>query len=166
MNEHLRDRIVRRLESLADERGYQILDYVEFLESKYAERPAPATQSPFTRFAEAVEDRMRAGKMSAQTISETMGLMNKAMGILNGVAAAGRSMAEDLMGPAGASGAPGPSPAGGPRGPGAGGTGSATSTDGAPGTPPPSATGNTPPPPPSPQGDGQEGQSPQGGPRS
>ena len=36
MNEQLKQRIVRRLETLADDRGYQILDFVEFLESKYA----------------------------------------------------------------------------------------------------------------------------------
>ena len=160
MNEHLRDRILRRLETLSDERGYQVLDYAEFLESKYAERPQPSTTSPFTRFSEAIEDKMRAGKMSAQTISETMGLMNKAMGILNGVAAAGRSMADDLIGPTGTT------PAGGATGSArAGGTGSATSGAGPAGTPPPSATGSTPPPP-SPQGDGQEGSSQQGGPRT
>ena len=56
MNEHLRDRIVRKLDTLADERGYQILDYVEFLESKYAEKQASGTTA-FTRFTEAVEDR-------------------------------------------------------------------------------------------------------------
>ena len=28
MNEHLRDRILRKLETLSDERGYQVLDYV------------------------------------------------------------------------------------------------------------------------------------------
>jgi hypothetical protein len=99
MNEHLRDRILRKLEALSDERGYQVLDYVEFLESKYAERQAPAT-SIFTRFSEAVEDRLRAGKISATAIAETMGLMNRAMNVLNGVAtgvaAAGRSVASDF----------------------------------------------------------------------
>ena len=42
MNEILKQRLLRRLELLPDERGYQVLDYVEFLESKYAERAAPA----------------------------------------------------------------------------------------------------------------------------
>jgi hypothetical protein len=96
MNEHLRDRILRKVETLPDERGYQVLDYVEFLESRYAERQAP-TGSPFTRFAEAVEDRMRAGKVSANTIAEAMGLMNRAANVLNGALAAGRSMANDLV---------------------------------------------------------------------
>lgn len=96
MNEHLRDRILRKLETLPDERAYQILDYVEFLSSKYAERPAPVTQNVFTRFTEAVEDRLRAGKVSSAAITETMNLMNRAVKVLDGVTAAGRSVATDL----------------------------------------------------------------------
>ncbi len=98
MNAYLRDKLFQKLESLSDERGYQVLDYVEFLESKYAERPAPgAAANPFSRFADAVEERLRAGKVSASTIAETMGLMNKAVGVLSGAAAAGKSVASDLM---------------------------------------------------------------------
>ena len=96
MNPSLRDRIVRTLDVLPDARGYQLLDYIEFLESKYAERTA---QSPnaLQRFAEGIEDTLRAGRVSASTISETMGLMNKAMGVLSGVAAAGKSVASDVV---------------------------------------------------------------------
>jgi len=96
MNEHIRDRIIRKLDALNDERGYQILDYVEFLESRYAERQAP-NPTPFTRFTEAVEDRLRAGKVSASTIAEAMGLMNRAANVLNGALAAGRSVANDIV---------------------------------------------------------------------
>jgi hypothetical protein len=96
MNSTLRDRIVRTLESLPDERGYQLLDYVEFLESKYAERTSQAPNA-LQRFAEGVEDTLRAGRVSASTIAETMGLMNKAMGVLSGVAAAGKSVASDVV---------------------------------------------------------------------
>jgi hypothetical protein len=96
MNEHLRDRILRKLDTLSDERGYQILDYVEFLESRYAERQAPGS-SPFSRFQEAVEDRLRAGKVSATTIAEAMTLMNRAATVLNGALAAGRSVANDIV---------------------------------------------------------------------
>jgi hypothetical protein len=104
MNSNLRDRIVRTLDVLPDERGYQLLDYIEFLESKYAERTA---QSPnaLQRFAEGVEDTLRAGRVSASTISETMGLMNKAMGVLSGVAAAGKSVASDVVDAASGAGA-------------------------------------------------------------
>lgn len=96
MNDLLRDRILRKLEALSDERGYQLLDYVEFLESKYSEK---TSQSPnvLQRFAEGVEDSLRAGRVSATTIAETMGLLNRAMGVLSGVAAAGKSVATDVM---------------------------------------------------------------------
>src|SRR5262245_23568258 len=96
MNEHLRDRIARKLDALNDERGYQILDYVEFLESKYAERQNPQGNA-FTRFTEAVEDRMRAGKVSAAAIAETMGLLNRAANVLSGAVAAGKSVATDIV---------------------------------------------------------------------
>ena len=47
MNQFLTDRVVRKLETLSDERVYQVLDYIEFLESKYAEqKAAPAGALP------------------------------------------------------------------------------------------------------------------------
>lgn len=95
MNPSLKDRILRRIENLPDERGYQVLDYVEFMESRYAERQSPPP-NVFTRFAEGVEDTMRAGRVSTSAIAQTMDLMNKAMGVLNGVTAAGKSVASDL----------------------------------------------------------------------
>ncbi len=117
MHEILRDRILRRLEALPEARLYQVLDYVEFLESKYAERQAPAP-NVLQRFAEGVEDTLRAGNLSAATVSEAMGFMSKAMGVLSGVAAAGKSVASDIVGTAtgkpGAAGGPGSaSPSGG-----------------------------------------------------
>ena len=95
---------------MADERGYQVLDYVEFLESKYAERQTAASAAaanPLSRFADAVEEKLRAGRMSASTIAETMNLMNKAVGVLNGAAAAGKSAATAAASSAGTPGAPG-----------------------------------------------------------
>jgi hypothetical protein len=96
MQQHLQDRILRRLESMSDERAYQVLDYIEFLESKYAER-ATAEGSPFTRFTEAVEDKLRAGRVSATTIAETVGLMNRAANLLNGALQATRAAANELV---------------------------------------------------------------------
>jgi len=96
MNQFLRDRILRKLDTLSDDRAYQVLDFVEFLESKYAERQNPSA-NVLQRFAETVEDKLRAGRVSAATISETMSLMNKAMGVLSGVAAAGKSVANDIV---------------------------------------------------------------------
>lgn len=101
MHEILRDRILRRLEALPEDRLYQVLDYVEFLESKYAQRQAPAP-NVLQRFAEGVEDTLRAGNLSASTVAEAMGFMSKAMGVLSGVAAAGASVASDIVGTASA----------------------------------------------------------------
>ena len=50
MNQFLTDRLTRKLETLSDERVYQVLDYIEFLESKYAE-VKPAAPGVFQRFA-------------------------------------------------------------------------------------------------------------------
>jgi hypothetical protein len=96
MNEHLRERIIRKLEVLTDERGYQVLDYVEFLESRYAERQNPQGNA-FTRFTDAIEDRLRAGRVSATAIAETMNLLNRAANVLNGAVAAGKSVATDIV---------------------------------------------------------------------
>jgi len=95
MNEHLRQRILRRIEALPDDRGYQILDYVEFLETKYAERAAPAANA-FTKFTDAVEDRLRVGRVSATAIAETVGLMNRAATVLSGAMEATKSIANEL----------------------------------------------------------------------
>ena len=38
MHDVLRQRIMRRLETLPEMQMYQVLDYIEFLESKYAKR--------------------------------------------------------------------------------------------------------------------------------
>ncbi len=96
MNEYLRDRVLRKLETLSDERIYQVLDYVDFLESKYAQK-TEAGSNVFTRFTEGVEDTLRAGRISATTVAQTMGLLNQAMGVLSGVAAAGKSVATDVV---------------------------------------------------------------------
>jgi len=99
MHDVLRQRLLRKIESLPDDQVYQVLDYIEFVESKYAERQAPGP-NVFQRIGETLEDTLRAGNVSATTVAEAMGFMSKAMGILNGVAAAGKSVATDLVGSA------------------------------------------------------------------
>ncbi len=97
MHPHLRDRILRKLETLGDDRAYQILDYAEFLESKYVAPTAPAP-SILERFTDGVEDTLRAGRVSATAVAETMSLLNKAMGVLGGVAEAGKNVASSAVG--------------------------------------------------------------------
>jgi hypothetical protein len=97
MNDILRERLIRKLDTLPEEKIYQILDYIDFLESKYAPRPSTAP-NPLKRFAEGVEDTLRAGKMSANMIGGTMSVMNKAVGVLTDVANAGKSVATEIAG--------------------------------------------------------------------
>ena len=97
MNEFMRERIMRRLEALPEERVYQVLDYVEFLESKYAARQT-TQPNVVQKFAEGVQDTLRAGNVSATAIAETMSLMSKAMGVLAGAKAAAESVAADVTG--------------------------------------------------------------------
>lgn len=93
MNEQLRDRILRRLETLPDERGLQLLDYVEFLESKYAERAAPS--NIFARISDTVQDTMRAGKLPLEAITGTVGFFDGASKVVKGLSAAAQSVVEE-----------------------------------------------------------------------
>jgi Protein of unknown function (DUF2281) len=97
MNDILRERLIRKLDTLPEEKIYQILDYIDFLESKYAPKPS-ASPNPLKRFAEGVEDTLRAGKMSANVIGGTMNVMNRAVGVLTDVANAGKSVATEIAG--------------------------------------------------------------------
>jgi hypothetical protein len=97
MNEFLKKRIDRKLDTLPDERVYQILDYIEFLESKYAAR-VNAEPGPFQKLAETVEDTMRAGKLSASAIRGTMDAMSAASRVMGGLAAAGKSVVDQVAG--------------------------------------------------------------------
>lgn len=95
MNDILRERLIRKLESLPDERIYQIFDYIDFLESRYAQRSGGGP-NPIQRFAEGVEDTLRAGKISANAVAGTMNIMGKAVSGLNAVVGAGKSVATEL----------------------------------------------------------------------
>ena len=87
---------MRKLDLLPDDKLNMVLDYIEFLDSKYGPRNTPAP-NPLTRFAEGVESTLRAGKVSANAISGTMNIMNKVVGGISEVAAAGKSVATGLM---------------------------------------------------------------------
>lgn len=101
LSPYLRDRLLAKFDTLSDERAFQVLDYVEFLESKYSRLEAPTGAAGLlVKLQETVEDSLRAGKVSASSVAETLGFMQKAVGVLSGVAAAGQSVASDLAGAA------------------------------------------------------------------
>ncbi|HKK09104.1 MAG TPA: hypothetical protein VKA44_09480 [Gemmatimonadota bacterium] len=93
MNEVLRKQIWRKLEGLPDEKGYQVLDYIQFLESEYAEGPTEA--SGFQRFGELLQDRMRKRRVPAAALRETMRVLGGADRVLGAFReAAGEFLAE------------------------------------------------------------------------
>ena len=95
MDDFLKKRLTRLLESLDDEKGYQALDYLEFLTSKYAERGQP--DGLLAKITSTVENTMRAGKLPIQAISGTMNLMDSAAKVMRGLAAAGQAVVEEAL---------------------------------------------------------------------
>ena len=94
MNELLRRRIGRRLENLADQQGYQILDYIEFLESKYGTGTRAPTRAE--RLGDTVEDTMRAIRLPGAAIRGTMGAVDAASRLMERLAEAGKAAVDEL----------------------------------------------------------------------
>jgi hypothetical protein len=95
MHDVLRERLWRKLDVLPEAQLYQVLDYIEFLESKYAPgRSAPP--SALQKFAERLEDGMRLRNVAPQVISGTVGLMGTAHKVIRGVSDAGRGLLDAI----------------------------------------------------------------------
>lgn len=133
MHEVLRQRLIRRLESLPEAQLYQVLDYIEFLESKYA-RSSQVEPSVLQRFAEGVEDKLRKKAINPATLREAFQLIAAADRVLSDVSSAGKQILDEL---GGLGETPPPRrqvPASASRRPGTGrGTGAGTRGPGAPG---------------------------------
>ena len=95
MHDALRQRLLRKIESLPDEQVYQALDFIEFLESKYAQGPA-VEASGLQKFAETLEDKLRAKAVSPATIREAFQLISAADRVLSGVSSAGKQILSEL----------------------------------------------------------------------
>ena len=95
MHDALRQRLLRKIESLPDEQIYQVLDYIEFLESKYA-AAAAVEASGLQKFAEGLEDKLRKRAVSPSTIREAFQLISAADRVLSGVSSAGKQILAEL----------------------------------------------------------------------
>lgn len=98
MHDVLRQRIMRKLESLPEEQIYQVLDYIDFMESRYAGDLAEEA-SGLQRFAEKVEDKMREKAMSPATIREAFKVISAADKVLSTVSKAGKQLMDDITSP-------------------------------------------------------------------
>ena len=94
MHETLRERILRSLDTLPDVQQYQVLDYVEFLSSKYNRdiRRVGGVQ----RFGELLEDKMRMQGVALGTIRGAMGVMGTAGRVVSGITEAGRTVLKEV----------------------------------------------------------------------
>ncbi|HEY8468536.1 MAG TPA: DUF2281 domain-containing protein [Longimicrobiales bacterium] len=91
MHDVMRKRLLRKLEALPEAQLYQVLDFIEFLEAKYAPGVAPEPTG-LQRFAERVEDRMRARAISPRVMGGAMALLGAAGRVLDGIAQTGREL--------------------------------------------------------------------------
>ncbi len=98
MHDVLRQRIMRKLESLPEEQIYQVLDYIDFMESRYAGDLAQEA-SGLQRFAEKVEDKMRQKAMSPANIREAFKVISAADKVLSTVSKAGKQLMDDITSP-------------------------------------------------------------------
>ena len=95
MHDILRERLMRKIESLPEEQVYQMLDYIEFLEAKYGS-DADEETSGLRRFAEAMEDKLRKRSVSPAKLREAFQLLSAADRVLSNVSSAGRKLMEEL----------------------------------------------------------------------
>ena len=98
MHDILRERILRKLEALPEAQVYQVLDYIEFLEHRYAAQQSRKPDS-IQLFAERLEDSMRMRNVAPKVISGTVGVLGTARKVVMGVTDAGRGIIDAAMQP-------------------------------------------------------------------
>jgi hypothetical protein len=97
MHDVLRARLLRKIESLPEEQVYQVLDFIEFLETKYA-KDFPAEASGLQGFAEKLEDQLRRRAVSPSSLREAFQLISAADKVLSNVTKVGKDLLGDLNG--------------------------------------------------------------------
>lgn len=97
MHDVLRARLLRKIESLPEEQVYQVLDFMEFLEAKYA-KDVSAEASGLQGFAEKLEDQLRRRAVSPASLREAFQLIAAADKVLSNVTKVGKELLGDLNG--------------------------------------------------------------------
>jgi hypothetical protein len=90
----LHRRLWRKLSALPDERLYQVLDYVEFLEQKYVDEPPEA--DGMQRIAEGIQDKLRARRAAPWAIKGVMGALSVVDRAVGTAAKTARGLADGL----------------------------------------------------------------------
>jgi hypothetical protein len=98
MHDVLRRRILRKLDTLPEAQLYQVLDYIEFIQSRYG-RGEPEDVRGLQRWAEKLEDGLRKRTVNPSNLREAFQLISAADRVLNSVSEAGRQLLDELQGP-------------------------------------------------------------------
>jgi hypothetical protein len=96
MHETLRRRILRRLETLPEPQLYQVLDYIEFLESRYG-KGVTEDISTLQTLAERLEDGLRKRTLSPNTLREAFQIISAADKVLHSISEAGKGLLAELQ---------------------------------------------------------------------
>lgn len=83
---------MRKIESLPEAQVYQVLDFIEFLESKYAAADMEKQASGLQRLAEGLEDKLRKRAFNPSNLREAFQLLAAADRAISGVTQAGREI--------------------------------------------------------------------------
>ena len=94
MNENLKAKIVGKLDVLTDEHARQLLDYIEFLRSKY--NRSRRTPSAFQWLAENIEDALGSVTITEAAAKGTAQVADAAGRVMSGLVAAGKAVADEL----------------------------------------------------------------------
>lgn len=96
MHDVLRNRVMRKIESLPEEQVYQVLDYIEFLETRYTPGERGSEASGFQKLGEGIEDGLRKRSLNPSRLREAFQVIAAADRALSGVARAGRELLGEL----------------------------------------------------------------------
>jgi len=97
MDDVLRQRLIRKIQSLPEEQVYQVMDYIEFLDTKYGGMPTQA--SGLQKLGEGLQDKMRKKAMNPATIREAFQIISTADKVLQSVSNAGKRLMDELTQP-------------------------------------------------------------------
>jgi len=95
MNENLKTTIVLKLANMTDETGRQLLDYMEFLESRF--NRSTRERSTLERIAENVEGTLRSNALGEAAFKGTGGIIDAAGSVARSVAAAGQAVLDEFQ---------------------------------------------------------------------
>jgi hypothetical protein len=95
MQEQFKQKIVSRLDQLSDDAGRQLLDYIEFLESRFAKARRP--ESTVEKIAQGIDDTLGTGEFASTAAKGASSFIDAAGKVMLNIANASKTLAEELQ---------------------------------------------------------------------